>query len=88
MLNSTTLKRHADLVDRMAATLGLDLEEAVQSGQLRVDSLSDAVLACTGCSNPDGCDRWLEMQNGRAPEAPGLCRNVRLFEDLKAGRRV
>ena len=88
MLNSTTLKRHAALVDRMADTLGLDLEEAVLSGQMRFDSLSDAVLACTACSNPEGCERWLEMQTGRAPEAPGICRNTRMFEDLKAGRQV
>lgn len=86
MLNTVTLKRHADLVDRMANALGLDLEEAIQSGQLRIDSLGEAVLSCTGCSNPEGCERWLEMQTGRAKDAPGICRNVQMFTDLKAGR--
>ncbi|WP_299848818.1 DUF6455 family protein [uncultured Roseovarius sp.] len=86
MTNPTNLRRHADLVDRMATTLGLDLEEITIAGQLQIDTLGEAVMACTGCTNADGCERWLEMQTKTAPAAPGMCRNSDLFERLKAGR--
>ena len=84
---STTLKRHAILVDRMATTLGVDLEEKIMEGKLEFDGLSDAVLACSGCSNPDECEKWLDAQAEGADAAPGICRNTELFERLKAGKR-
>ena len=83
-----THKRHADLVDRMATTLGLDLEEKIMEGKLQIDSLGDVVLRCTGCTDPEGCEAWLDAQGGDAPEAPGMCRNADLFEMLKKGKRV
>ncbi len=86
MTNQVTLRRHADLIDRMATTLGLDLEEVMLAGQLRIDTLGDAVLACTGCSNADGCDRWMEMQTGAVQTPPEICRNADLFASLKSGK--
>lgn len=86
MTNPITHHRHSNLIDRMAAALGLDLEEAVMAGQLQVDTLGDAVLACTGCANADGCDRWLDMQSGTVASAPGICRNADMFARLKSGK--
>lgn len=86
MTNQMTLRRHADLVDRMATTLGLDLEEVMMAGQLQIDTLGDAVLACTGCSNPDGCSRWMAQQSHAAEAAPDMCRNADLFSTLKRGK--
>ncbi len=88
MTNQKTLRRHADLVDRMATTLGLDLQELAMAGQIRFDTISDAVLRCTGCSNAEGCEHWLSMQNGVAPETPDMCRNADLFQMLKDGKSV
>ena len=88
MTANFTHRRHADLVDRMANTLGVDLEEKIFEGQLQIDTLGDAVLQCTGCRNPEGCERWLAEQKGTADEAPGMCRNADLFDLLKEGRRV
>ncbi len=88
MQNTTTLKRHAALMDRMATTLGLDLEEKIMAGQLQIDSLGDAVLRCTGCENPDGCEHWLDIQTSRADATPAVCRNANMFKMLKAGKRV
>lgn len=77
------LRHHADLVDRMSAALGIDLQEAAISGRVRIDELSDAVLACTGCSAPDHCGTWLRRHPaGGASTAPGFCRNGRLFARL------
>ena len=80
--------RHAALVDRMARTLGLDLEEKIMEGKLEIDTLGDAVLKCTGCTDPDGCEHWLDAQEDTAAEAPGICRNRDLFKLLKQGKHV
>jgi len=85
MQSSTTLKRHADLVDRMANAQGIDLEEQMMAGKIRPDQLSDAVLACTGCANPEACTHWL-AEHDHADRAPDYCRNVDLFTMLKPGK--
>lgn len=83
-----TYKRHADLVDRMANALGLDLEEKIMEGKLEIDTLGDAVLRCTGCTDPGACEHWMETVDGVVAEAPGMCRNADLFELLKQGKHV
>lgn len=81
MQNAQTIKRHAALVDRMAASLGVDLEEAVLQARVSVDELTDAVLRCTGCSNADHCEHvHLAQGLGRTPS---FCRNADLFTALK-----
>jgi hypothetical protein len=75
MTDTTTIRRHATLVDRMAQKLGLDLEQKVLEGQLDPDSLCDAVLDCTGCSDPDGCTVWLDTPASQTDAAPSMCRN-------------
>ncbi|MEY8841918.1 DUF6455 family protein, partial [Cribrihabitans sp. XS_ASV171] len=72
---------HAGLVDRMANTLGLDLDEAALRGELAIDEISDAVLSCTACTNPDHCSGWLGKTQ-QAEQAPGYCRNQTLFARL------
>jgi len=88
MPETKTFKRHAALVDRMATTLGLDLEEQVYAGQLAPESLCDVVLRCTGCADPDGCEAWMAAQGGGAAAAPIMCRNGEVFAALTEGRRV
>jgi len=82
MFNQFTLKRHAELVDRMAEAVGVDLEEAVLRAEIDIDDISEAVLACTGCADPDGCGQWLERNGTGAAAAPSFCRNRALFETL------
>jgi len=88
MTQTITMKRHANLVDRMADALGIDLEEQTYSGQLDPETLCDAVLRCTGCSDPEGCESWLNAQGGVAEAAPIKCRNAQMFADLKNGLRL
>ncbi|MBY6082463.1 DUF6455 family protein [Ruegeria arenilitoris] len=75
------LRRHAALVDRMALKLGVDLQEAAIGGSVSIDEITDAVLRCTGCTNPDHCDRALALRSsdGRPPE---YCRNQELLARL------
>jgi hypothetical protein len=82
MQHENVLKRHAALVDHMATARGVDLEEATMRGDVQIEEISDAVLRCTGCSNPDHCDQWLEQQDGVAEKSPSYCRNTDLIERL------
>jgi len=82
MTRENTLKAHAALVDQMATTVGVDLEEAVISGAARFDDLADAVLRCTQCSDPEHCKGWLAQGEARTAP-PAYCRNIELFADLK-----
>lgn len=82
MQSTKTLRRHAQIVDRMADALGVDLEEEALRGHLTIGEIDDAVLRCTGCSNPDACERWLGT-GPQASEPPGFCRNAKLLDDLK-----
>ena len=88
MSRTRTMRQHTELVDRMARTLGLDLEEQVYSGKLDPETLCDTVLRCTGCSTPEGCEAWMAAQAATAEAAPAMCRNAVVFAELKAGRRV
>lgn len=89
MQSNKTLARHADLVDRMAGRLGVDLEQAMMEGRLSVDQLGDAVLSCTGCSQPDTCERWLALfADAPAAAAPGYCRNGEMLGALAQGKSV
>lgn len=86
MQNSLTLKRHADLVDRMATAQGVDLEHTMMAGHLTPGALGDAILACTGCAAPDACEHWLTAhEDGEA--TPDYCRNSALLRDLTARLR-
>lgn len=75
------LRRHAALVDRMALTLGVDLQEAAIGGSVSIDEITDAVLRCTGCTNPYHCDRALALQNSDG-QPPEYCRNQELLARL------
>lgn len=86
MTSTNRLKHHAALIDRMANTLGIDLEEEVLRGSMPADELPDAVLRCSGCTNPADCDSWLtrnEKGEQAAQATPGYCRNADLFRDLR-----
>ncbi|WP_168797884.1 DUF6455 family protein [Pacificoceanicola onchidii] len=83
MPNRTTLRRHAYLVDEMANAQGLDLEEQVFRGTLSIPDLDDAVLRCTGCTDPGSCEVWLESRTETAGAPPSYCRNHVLFAELR-----
>lgn len=88
MTSTQNLKKHAALVDRMASALGIDLEQKALEGQIDFEQISDAVMACSGCSNPEECSHWLDTQNGQAKTTPDICRNAEIFARLKAGKHA
>lgn len=83
MPSRTVLKRHAELVDRMAQAVGVDLEEAALGGRVSVSEIGDAVLSCTGCGQPGACESWLAETAGPQDRPPSYCRNTDLLARLR-----
>lgn len=81
MPGKNTLKRHAELVDQMATRVGVDLEDAAIGGEVSIDQISEAVLRCRDCSNPDHCAQFL-AQSAQDRKTPEYCRNTALFDRL------
>jgi len=81
MPNRDVLKHHAGLVDRMATKLGVDLQQATIDGDVLIDELTDAVLRCTDCPNPNHCQSFL-TQPVPADRTPEYCRNRDLLSKL------
>ena len=80
---------HAELVDRMAETLGLDLAEQAQRGCAPTEGEErERVYRCLSCTQPELCVRFLDdhAEAGTvARQAPGYCRNKVELERLAAG---
>ncbi len=82
MSRRETLRHHAGLVDQMATTLGVDLQEAAIEGAVQFDEISDAVLRCVDCPNPANCQTFL-ARNQTADRTPEYCRNQELLNRIK-----
>ena len=83
MQNRPDLKRHAALVDQMAETLGVDLQESALRGDVDIDEISEAVLKCTACASPEACQGWQEDHKDGAAQTPDYCRNSEMFQRLQ-----
>lgn len=84
MQSDQKITRHTKLVNHMADALGVDVDEKMMQGALTPDELDAAVLRCTACTSPEDCEHWLDTRDGPVEDAPDYCRNVQLFEDLRA----
>ena len=89
MTTHDTLKHHAELFDRMACAVGLDLEEQAVSGAFQFEEIAEAVLRCRRCGNIRGCETWLSAASipdraaDPADAAPDFCRNRDLLAYLR-----
>lgn len=86
MFGAKTINRHAALMNRMATTLGVDLTAAIADGRLPAESWREAVVRCTGCSDPESCQHWLaDHPVGEWPPEtpPDYCRNRDLMDGLR-----
>ena len=85
MLGLSRIDKHADLMGRMADTVGADLAEAMQRGDLTPEEYRSAVLSCTSCREAGSCQGWLEDHADGAAETPDYCRNKSLLDALARG---
>lgn len=81
MPSRNTLRLHAGLVDEMATLLDVDLEESAIRGDVTIDQISDAVLRCTSCPNPEHCQNTLK-QAPALRQTPEYCRNREFLHRL------
>jgi hypothetical protein len=85
MLWMNRFDKHADLVNRMAETLGVDLTEEMLRGHLPPQDLRTTVLNCISCSEDGACSGWLEEHAGGSDVTPPYCRNKARLEGLAQG---
>ncbi len=78
------IDRHAELVHRMAETLGIDLAAAAQRGEVTEEMLRSVVLTCTGCDHTGACEAWLDGHEDGAEATPDYCRNKAVLDRLAA----
>ena len=69
------LDRHSSLVKRMARALGVDHGTTLLAGEIEPADFRLQVVRCTGCSDPDGCEQWLDALEGPVSDTPEFCRN-------------
>jgi hypothetical protein len=75
----TRIDHHEKLMSRMADRNGADLDLALQTGMVSPGELQDAVLTCTGCTEPEACEARLDSgETG----LPGYCRNADLITSI------
>ncbi|MEM6387157.1 MAG: DUF6455 family protein [Pseudomonadota bacterium] len=77
MSNAHRYNDHEQLMTQLAAALGVDLDLKMQSGELTPNAYEDAVLACMGCSDPEGCRLHVQQNSAKVPT---VCRNRGMFE--------
>ncbi len=85
MRRRNQLRRHADLLDRMAEAVGLDLQEESIRGCLPFGELADAVIKCADCTRVSECEAWLGKEHEPGSLAPGYCLNRAIFDKLSSG---
>ncbi|MDY6858688.1 MAG: DUF6455 family protein [Pseudomonadota bacterium] len=85
MFGFKKLDEHAELVTRMADTLGVDLAEEAQRGRMRPEQMRNTVLRCVGCLQAGACRDFLAEHMDGADAAPAYCRNKDLLDSLRVG---
>lgn len=73
------IEKHRTLMNRMADTVGFDIEAEMQSGRLTPEDNADFLSRCLGCRKTEACGDWMAMQGGHADQAPSYCRNRDAF---------
>lgn len=74
------LEKHADLVNQMGKTLGLDMAANVRTSEAFAVELRNQVFRCMNCAQVDACETFLAAHPDGADRAPNYCQNRELFD--------
>lgn len=86
MAEKHSLEARADLMQRMADTVDVDLGDAVASGRISGADLRAATLRCYYCTAAETCSAWMSAgAPGAEDGAPRYCENRLLFDRLPHG---
>ena len=76
------IARHADLVEKMSHSAGVDLGLSLCEGRLSPEGLRGAVYACATCDRVESCQHFLAEEADGPRPAPDYCLNKPLFDLL------
>ena len=84
MFGFSKISEHAELVQRMSETLGVDLSEEMQRGNITPETLRETVLRCASCIEVGECQNFLaDNHDTGADKAPVFCRNKLQLEAMR-----
>lgn len=75
------IDRHSELMNGMAARVGVDVAGEVAEQHIKAQDYRDALLRCSHCDSVEACAEW-QKDNDHAEVAPPYCRNRDLFAHL------
>ncbi len=77
------MNHRADVMTKMAQTLGVDFSEKIVANERVAAQYKDAVLRCSMCKHEGDCTGWM-AENQNADHTPSYCSNKALLERLAA----
>ncbi|CUH66076.1 hypothetical protein TG4357_02221 [Thalassovita gelatinovora] len=75
------ISHHADVMDRMAETMGADFASRIQADPAVAYQYRSAVMRCSSCKHDAECSVWMDHHSS-ASQTPRYCRNKDLLEAL------
>jgi hypothetical protein len=75
---------HFFMTRSVARVMGVNLNEAMQEGDLPATTYADMVTRCRGCALVEACQTWLAHQTHISPTPPPGCCNAEMLSKLKA----
>lgn len=83
MEESGRLSRHFWLTQGMARTVGVNLNQALRTGQVGRDDYAQLIAECCNCTHCKECMAWLAAHGGGAEQAPDYCAMGRILSKLR-----
>ncbi|SIO55801.1 hypothetical protein SAMN05444722_3534 [Rhodovulum sp. ES.010] len=83
MSGESKYDEHAELVEKMAEVLGIDLTEEMMAGRWTPEDMQATVSRCLGCTDPGQCKGWIGEHVSGTGETPAYCRNKDLLEAMR-----
>lgn len=74
---------HFFITRGVAKALGLNLGDALRTGQLEPDTYARMVARCRGCARVGACQQWLADSSVPHQAPPEYCQNASEFRSLK-----
>jgi len=78
------LSKHFWLAQGMARTIGVNVNDALQSGHIGRGEFAELVARCCHCDRSETCMAWMGHQGAGAETLPGWCALKDRFEALKS----
>lgn len=83
MEDSGKLSRHFWQTQGMARAVGVNLNSALKSGQLRRRDYAQTIAECCNCAHYQPCLSWLARNGAEATRPPAFCALSDLLEELR-----